>query len=301
MVKAEPPEYRAPATEWPTVALAAVIYGGWLGLTAWHAALPWPALLAGGAWLIAWQGSLQHEVIHGHPTRHRWINLAIGFVPLALWLPYATYAREHAAHHATGELTDPFDDPESNYLPRAGGLAHGLAWIDATLAGRMVFGPLIRIVRFWLAEVRDARTDPARVAREWLPHLAGVAVILSWLHHVGLSPLTYGLCFVWPGTSLALIRSYAEHRASPDPAARTAIVADFGPMALLFLNNNLHAWHHARPALPWYALPALYRADPEAFPLAPRYPGYGTLIARHLLRPYDRLVHPGPGPGPGRA
>jgi fatty acid desaturase len=281
-------------TEWPTIGLALVIYGGWLGLTAWHAALPWPMLLAGGAWLIAWQSSLQHEVIHGHPTRHRWLNDAIGFAPLSLWLPYAVYARDHRAHHATDHLTDPLDDSESNYLPRAGGLAHVLAALEATLAGRMLFGPPIRIARFWLHEARRAAREPGIVARDWLPHLAGVALVLAWLDHVGIGLGRYVLCFIWPGTALSLVRSYAEHRASDEIEGRTAIVADSGPLALLFLNNNLHVWHHARPAAPWYALPAIHRAHPDAFPLAPRYRSYATVFARFFLRPHDRLIHPAP-------
>jgi fatty acid desaturase len=287
-------DHKPAAVEWPTLALAMVIYGGWLELTAWHAALPWPVLFAGGAWIVAWQGSLQHEVIHDHPTRHRWFNDAIGFVPLSLWLPYAIYRREHTAHHATPHLTDPRDDTESNYLPQPGGLAHWLAALEATLAGRMVFGPPIRVGRFALAELRRARSSPRVVAREWLPHLVAVALIVLWLRHVGLSLGTYLLCFVWPGTSLLLVRSFAEHRASADPAERTALVADRGPLALLFLNNNLHPWHHAHPGVPWYRLPALYRADPQAFARAPRYAGYGAVMARYLFRAHDGLVHPGP-------
>jgi fatty acid desaturase len=286
-------EQRAASVEWPTLALSVMIYAGWLALTAWHAVVPWPMLLAGGAWLIAWQGSLQHEVIHGHPTRFRWINDALGFPPLALWLPYTIYRREHMAHHDTPYLTDPHDDTESHYVPRHGGLAHALAAIEATLAGRMVFGPPIRMARFWWAQCRRATRDPLGIARDWVPHLAGVALVLLWLDHVGLSLERYVLSFVWPGIALSLIRSYAEHRASTDPAERTALVTDFGPLALLFLNNNLHTWHHAFPGVPWYRLPALYRANPRAFAQAPRYAGYGTVFARYLLRPHDRLVHPG--------
>lgn len=282
-----------PAIEWPTLALAVVIYGGWLGLTAWHAMLPTSLLVAGGAWLIAWQGSLQHEVIHDHPTRNRAINAAIGFPPLSLWLPYAVYAREHTAHHATAQLTDPAHDTESNYLPHAGGLAMACAALEATLAGRLVFGPPLRVVRFWWREAQRGVADPRGVARDWLPHLLGVALVLAWLHHVGLSVTFYALGMVWPGTSLLLIRAFAEHRASPDPAARTALVDDRGPLALLFLNNNLHPWHHALPHVPWYALPALYRADPGAFAQAPRYRGYGRVIARYLFRAHDTIVHPG--------
>jgi fatty acid desaturase len=132
------------------------------------------------------------------------------------------------------------------------------------------------------------------VARDWTPHLLGVAAIVWWLHHVGLSFGAYLLFFVWPGTSLSLIRSYAEHRASPNPEARTAIVTDTGPLALLFLNNNLHVWHHLRPDKPWYDLPALHRASPDAFPMAPHYAHYGVVFARFFLRPHDRLIHPAP-------
>ena len=293
MEPGRPDQTDIPAIEWPTVALTVLVYGGWLALTAWHATLPWPVLLVGGAWVVAWQGSLQHEVIHDHPTRHRWINNAIGFIPLSLWLPYAVYAREHTAHHTTPHLTDPLDDTESNYLPRPGGLPHILSVLEATLIGRMVFGPPIRVARFWWSEMRRATAAPLTVAREWVPHLIGVALLLAWFDHVGLSLVTYVLCFVWPGTGLLLIRSFAEHRASPDPAARTAVVADFGPLALLFLNNNLHPWHHTHPGVPWYDLPALYHADPQAFPRAPRYSGYGAVFARFAFRAHDSLIHPG--------
>lgn len=287
------PDFRARSLEWPTLMLAVAIYGGWLLLTAWAHRLPWPLLVLTGGWLIAWHGSLQHEVIHGHPTRYRWINDALGFPPLALWLPYAVYARDHRAHHATDNLTDPLADTESNYLLHDGGLVSVLMRAEATLAGRIVLGPPIRVARFWASEARRMTRAPGAVLRDWVPHLAGVVLVLGWLAHVGLSPVTYVLCFVWPGIGLSLIRSFAEHRASADPAARTAIVEDFGPLAWLFLFNNLHVWHHARPALPWYAMPALHRAAPQAFPAAPRYRGYGEVFRRFLLTPHDRLIHPG--------
>ena len=282
-----------PAVEWPTVVLAVAIYGGWLALTAFHAALPWPLVMLGGGWLIAWHGSLQHEVIHHHPTRWAALNTAIGAVPLALWLPYAVYAREHTAHHATPHLTDPYDDTESNYVAHPGGVAYRLIALEATLLGRVVLGPPIRVARFWWRELGRAGREPLAVAREWAPHLLGVAVILLWLRHVDLSLGHYVLWFVWPGIGLGLVRSFAEHRASPDPAARTAVVADFGPLGWLFLFNNLHPWHHARPEIAWYRLPALYRADPQAYPKAPRYRGYGEIVRRFGLRPHDQLVHPG--------
>ncbi|MEJ8629981.1 fatty acid desaturase [Sphingomonas sp. I4] len=85
--------------EWPTMLVAALIYAGWLALTFWHAALPIPLIVMAGGWLIAWHGSLQHETIHGHPTRWHAVNMAIGAVPLSLWLPYGLYRDSHMAHH----------------------------------------------------------------------------------------------------------------------------------------------------------------------------------------------------------
>ena len=77
--------------------------------------LPLWALTIVDAWTTAWHMSLQHEIIHGHPTRKRWINNLIGQWPLALWLPFENYRHSHLAHHNDERLTDPLDDPESYY------------------------------------------------------------------------------------------------------------------------------------------------------------------------------------------
>ncbi len=109
--------------EWPTVAVAALIYSGWLALTWWHAALPTALIAVAGSWLVAWHGSLQHETIHGHPTRWRAVNAAIGAVPLSLWLPYGLYRDSHVAHHRSPHITDPLADPESRYVASGAGRA----------------------------------------------------------------------------------------------------------------------------------------------------------------------------------
>ena len=54
------------AVEWPTLAVAAAIYLSFAGLTWYHEALPWWVLFTAGGFVVAWHGSLQHEVIHGH-------------------------------------------------------------------------------------------------------------------------------------------------------------------------------------------------------------------------------------------
>ena len=63
--------------------------------------------------------------------------------------------------------------------------------------------------------------------------------------------------------SLALLRSFAEHRAASDVFERTAIVENAPILGLLYLYNNLHAAHHERPTLPWYQIPAWYRENRE--------------------------------------
>lgn len=282
----------ASAIELPTLAAALAIHAGWAALTLWHAALPLWLLAVLGGLITAWHGSLQHETIHGHPTGNRLVDYAIGMLPLALWLPYSIYRRSHLAHHATPHTTDPFDDPESHYCASNGGPLYWLARLEATLAGRMLLGPVIRIVRFFLSELRRARIDRAATARDWVPHLAMLLPVLWWLDHVELPLTTYILAFVYPGASLSLLRSFAEHRADANKARRAAIVLRPGLFGILFLNNNLHAVHHARPDLAWYRLPGEFRRNRSAFAGAPHYRSYGDVVYRYAWRAQDEVVHP---------
>ena len=281
--------------ELPTILVAALIYGGWIALTWWHAAIPAWLLFALGGWLVAWHGSLQHETIHGHPTPWAALNRWIGFVPLSLWLPYDLYRHSHLAHHATPEVTHPAQDPESRYLTRAGGWAGLAAAAQATLLGRLILGPVITIAAFLLAEARRAAVTPRLVAAEWGPHLAASGVLIAWLEWTGLGLGAYLLVFVYPGTALSLLRSFAEHRADPLAQRRAAIVEHAGPFGLLFLHNNLHVAHHAQPGLAWYRLPDFHRRHRAQWLEANGhllYRGYGDVFRRFALRPHDAIVHP---------
>jgi len=278
--------------EVPTFILALLIHAAWLALTAFHAGIPLPLLALWGGVILAWHGSLQHETIHGHPTGRRWIDGAFGFAPLSLWLPYAIYRRTHLAHHRTPHITDPFDDPESHYEVRNSGLLYRLARLESTLIGRLVLGPPIRVSRFLFAEASRASSEPHAWAREWLPHLAALIPLLWWLDHVELPLATYVLAFVYPGVALSLVRSFAEHRADASADRRAAIIEDGGPFGLIFLNNNLHAVHHARPGLAWYRLPDYFARHRDAFGAAPHYRSYGEVARRFALRAQDDVVHP---------
>jgi fatty acid desaturase len=287
--------------EWPTVVLGLTIYGGWLALTWWHAALPgwvsYPAL----AWLVAWHGSLQHEVLHGHPTRIRGVNDAIGFPPLALWLPYAVYRSAHLRHHVDVRLTDPLDDPESRYWTDE--LWQALSWpgrvlvtAQGTLLGRLLLGPAWGVGRFYSFQFAALRTGHAASHRIWAWHTVGVCAVLIWVWGVcQISPLLYILFVVYPAISLTMIRSFAEHKAADHVAQRIAIVEHAPVLGLLFLHNNLHVVHHDMPGLPWYRIPAQYRQTRDQLVAANGgllYNGYFDVIRRFLLTPHDRVLHP---------
>jgi fatty acid desaturase len=283
------------SVEWPTVAIAVAIYGGWLALTWWHRSVPAPLLALAGGWLIAWHGSLQHEVIHRHPTGIRRVDDAIGFPPLALWLPYAIYRRSHLAHHRSAWITHPTQDPESRYLQADTGVAGIAAKLQATLVTRLLLGPLIAVGLLMVAELRRVRHQPLAVARDWLPHLAMCALVVAWLTASGFGLARYLLLFVYPGTALTLLRSFAEHHADARSPGRAVTVQRGGLLGLLFLNNHLHAAHHERPGLAWYRLPAFQRQRSRRSSSAnePAYRSYGAIVRRFALRRHHVLVHPG--------
>ena len=287
--------------EWPTIALAIVIYGLWLLATYFWRHIPWPALTALGAWVIAWQMNLQHEVIHGHPTPSRRVNEAIGVWPLSLWLPFSLYRTTHLRHHQDANLTDPFEDPESYYFTAAGWRDLGparraLVAAQSTLLGRLVLGPAWMVGRFVVDLVRGVLRNKDDARSILIRHGIQCVPVLIWVIGVCGMPLwLYAACFVYPGMSLAMVRSFAEHRAAPEPSKRTAIVENARILGPLFLFNNLHVAHHLRGGLPWYQIPTFYRLNRAALiehngGLV--YDSYFDVARRYLLTPHDRLVHP---------
>ncbi|VDR26567.1 Uncharacterised protein [Raoultella terrigena] len=78
-------------SELPTWLLIITIYGGWFAtLVYWQTLGLLPATLL-LIWFSAWYMSLQHELIHGHPTRWPRLNQLLGILPLAVWYPYGLY------------------------------------------------------------------------------------------------------------------------------------------------------------------------------------------------------------------
>lgn len=292
---------RNAAVEWPTLALFIVIHGSFLGLTWFHAALPLWLWMPLAAWMSAWWGSAQHEALHGHPTRHRAINTALATPPYWIWLPFERYRQSHLTHHRDERLTDPLDDPESRYWTAEGWrdlgpLGQRLVAAQGTLLGRLTIGPFWSVAMFLRNEAAAMLAGDRRRLRIWAWHGLWVALLMGWVVGVCQMPLwQYLVGWVWLGTAVAMIRSFAEHRAEEEVPKRTAIVENSPVFGLLFLYNNLHVVHHKWPTVPWYRLPGLYRAHRDELVRENGgliYQGYREVFGRFFLKRHDQPLHP---------
>ncbi|MBS0420360.1 MAG: fatty acid desaturase [Proteobacteria bacterium] len=289
--------------EWPTLGVALVIYGGFLLVTLLFADLPLFVAAPLLSVLLTWYGSLQHETIHGHPTPDRRFNEMLGSLPLSLWIPYTVYRETHLRHHRHGgrRLTQVAYDPESFYLPtgelsRFGHLRRWIYRANCTLAGRLILGPALAVTSFWSGELRRVRSGDRRRLRIWARHSVGVCFVLAWTVGVcHISLWVYLVLIVYPSVSLNHVRSFAEHVADSDPRLRTRVVEAHPFWALLFLNNNLHIAHHAKPKMAWFQLPhAWHQMRAPALERGLVFAGgYREVMRKYLLRPYIRLDHDG--------
>ena len=290
--------------EWPTLLLLVTTYALWaLGTTIGYTAAPVIGTLLVGI-AIAQYSSLQHEILHGHPFRSRLLNEAMAFPAFTLTVPYGRFRDTHLAHHHDPILTDPYDDPESNYLdPVVWGRVP--AWLrpfyrfNNTLFGRITLGPILGNILWLVGEWKLIRARAQGVRRDWALHIGGLGLVMGWIWVAAMPWWSY-LAAAWVGHSLLKIRTYLEHRAHEAARARTVIIEDRGPLALLFLNNNLHVVHHMHPNVPWYRLPALYRANRDHYLRRNDgylYRSYAEIFRAHLFRAKDPVPHPlMPGP-----
>lgn len=286
--------------EWPTLGLILAVHLLWLGATLHAAALgPWlviPILALAGVL----HSSLQHEVSHGHPLPSRALSEALVFLPIGLAIPYERFRDTHLAHHRDEALTDPYDDPESNYLDpavwsRLPAPARALLRANNTLAGRIALGPAIGLAAFWRAEATLALRGEPAVRRAWMRHALGLAGVLAWLALAGTAQWWEILAAAYAALGILRVRTFLEHRAHERAAGRSVVIEDRGPLAFLFLNNNLHALHHAAPKVAWYRLPALYRVRRDEILRRNRnyrYGSYAEIFRAHFLRAKDPVPHP---------
>lgn len=286
--------------EWPTLALLILCYAVWAIGTTWAAGWFLPLGMVLVALSAALHSSLCHEALHGHPTRYRWLNEALVFPALTLCIPYIRFRDTHLAHHQDAILTDPYDDPESNYLD-AGVWERLSPWKQAVLnlnnrlAGRLLIGPIVSQVAFMAADWRAIRAGDRTVLLGWLWHIPALALVIWWMAALGQMPVWAFVLASYAAISILKIRTFLEHQAHLRARGRTVIIEDRGLLAFLFLNNNLHVVHHMHPKLPWYRLPALYFANRDRY-LARNdgymFPSYGAIFRRYLFKAKDPVPHP---------
>lgn len=286
--------------ELPTWLLMVTVYGGWFGVVFfWQALGSWaatPLLIL----FTTWYMSLQHELIHGHPTRHAWLNQLFGILPLAVWYPYGLYRDSHLRHHRSDHLTLPEDDPEGYYFTRARWERFPV-WCIAviklrnTLPGRMIIGPLLDIGATMKGALLSVARGETKTILMWLIHAVLLAGLFHWMSQRGLSPLYFVLAVSYPALSLTKLRSFFEHRAHDAPQARSTLNEAGLGWRLLFLNLNYHLVHHDLPGLPWFGLRKVYLAEREAYIQRSEgflVEGYAQWFSDHALNPLAVEVHP---------
>ena len=280
------------SVEWPTLLLIAGCSLAWCLATSLLAEFSvWLAFPIVSI-LITLHSSLQHEVLHGHPVPSRFWSQAMVFPAPGLFIPYLRFRDTHLQHHVDPRLTDPYEDPETNYLDpevwnRLAPPVRLLLRFNASLAGRMIVGPLVSQIVFMRNDLALIRQRSPGIIRAWVLHGIGMVPVVAWI--VWASPMSLGsyVLAAYCGLSLLKIRTFLEHRAHFQPRGRTVIVADRGLLAFLFLNNNLHLVHHMHPSEPWYRLPELFRRNSGRY--LDRNSGY--LFNSYLDVFRDYLIH----------
>jgi fatty acid desaturase len=286
--------------EWPTLGLILVCYGAFLMGTTWLAGI---SSLAGICLLtvaLALHSSLSHEVLHGHPVPSRWLSEALVFPAIGLFIPYIRFRDSHLAHHQDSILTDPYDDPETNYLdpkvwrqlPDWKRLVYR---INNTLLGRLTIGPILGQIRFMAADFQAIRAGDVAVLKGWLWHIPALIPVLWWMFFVSSLSVSAYLFSAYAALSILKIRTFLEHQAHERARARTVVIEDKGPLAWIFLNNNLHVVHHMHPRVPWYKLPRLFRENRARY-LARNdsyyFRSYAQVFRQYLWRAKDPVPHP---------
>lgn len=286
--------------DWRTWLLVPTVYAAWLlAVVACHAL----GRMAGSVLLIlatCWFTSLQHELIHGRPSKHRRVNRLMGLAPLAVWYPYDLYRHSHLAHHRDELLTEPGIDPESNYIDEAAWrrlsrLVRPMWIAQRTVVGRFLLGPVMVIAPTWLDIVRRPLRGDFSQSRSWAMHLVLVCgMLLALDRYAGIGPLAYLLTVCYPALGLAMLRSFYEHRPAQEAAHRVVINEAGLFWRVLYLNNNYHAVHHERPDLPWHLLRRFYlehRAEVLRRNGDFVIPGYLSLVKRFAVTAVDSPIH----------
>jgi fatty acid desaturase len=287
----------APKIEFITIGLMVLCYAGLLMSTTM---LPLPLAFIATTILVAFHSSLQHEALHGHPSGNAVFNEVLVFPAVGLLIPYRRFRDLHLAHHHDEILTDPYDDPESNFLDpdvwaKMSMPERKIRQFNNVLLGRILLGPLLSMIAMVKGDIAavKAREDGVRLA--WFLHVLGLVPVIWWLVTYGAMPFWIYFLAAYLGFGLLKIRTYLEHRVHEKARGRSVIITDRGPLSWLFLNNNYHVVHHSHPNAPWYRLAGLFKSDPEKYLKRNEgyyYSSYGVIFRKYFFRAKDPVPHP---------
>ena len=253
------------------------------GVAVWFSRETWwlllPAMLVHGILLVSLFAAA-HETIHRTAFKTRWLNQAMGWIAGAvLILPPDYFRAFHFAHHAhTGNpAADPelaFPKPETRraYLWHVSGIPYWIGQSKVTLTHALGRTPEAFITpRMAPRIVREARLLLALYAALLAGSIALQTTALLWLWVV---PALLGQPFL----RLYLLAEHWGCAEGRDMFANTRSTETNALVRLLAWNMPYHVEHHAYPAVPFHALPALHPlVRGEIVELTP---GYASLHRR---------------------
>jgi fatty acid desaturase len=269
--------------------MASLTVGGLIVLPLWLLPLDarWGWLLAPVALLTNFFWALHHEAIHGGFHENRQHNLQAGrLMAVLLGSSFHVLRFGHLMHHRYNR--NPLDRPDvydpavtsrlKARLASLGTLVFGLyfAEIAAPLGCCLPRAAIRRIIdRIYRGD--DPALTAFRVAarRQFLDpkrlRMIRTDALLAWTL-IGGSTIAFGAD--WPmlagflvarGVMISVfdnVYHFATPIDRPEFARNLALPM---PLRLLILNMNMHRVHHQRPALPWWALPAQFRASKDRY------------------------------------
>ena len=290
------------SAEWRTVAIIVAVYGGTVATVLNHDRLGGVLSVLLLAWFGAWHLSMQHEMLHGHPFRARWLNDAIASIPVTLWIPFLAFKRDHLEHHDS-DLTNPELDNESYYVSqevwdRSGRIRRAAYWANRTMIFRMFVWIVVSTTTYLAMVFRQALAGTHSRRSALALHVIGLVVVVWFVRDVAQMPMwQFALGTTYGGRVLNAMRPFPEHKYLVDTEDRTAMIMAGPVMSLLMLNNNLHVAHHDEPWVPWYdyrSLMGRVNAVERARQAGLLYEGgYWEVFRRFAVRPISSPLRDG--------
>jgi fatty acid desaturase len=251
---------------WPALYLAATL-ACITGLLALAVSLPHPVVLVGVFVLI---GALQqhlsiihHEAVHYLLFRSRRLNDAVGSA-VAFTIGFSMgYRTHHLTHHRrVGHDDDPDLDAYAAYPTTP---AKFVGDLFVHLSG---FGAVSQFRQQIQRVGEAAKTGEATGPGQFVGIVATQLLLLGLFSAAG-HPLLYFGLWVLPlvtvAKTLTHFRGVCEHTVAlrQDGRPTRYRTIECGPIERFFfapMNFNFHAEHHFYPAIPYYNLPAAFRA-----------------------------------------